>query len=149
MKYCARCGSEYQDSVQDCADCPGNPLLVSEAEMRARGLPLPHELDKRVFVRAATAEDPFTAEAFVELLQEANIPVLVRAGRSGVVDTLTTGNLLPWWEILVPEDAAARAIPLLEQERVQELATTDEAVQAAEEEEREGELQSSAPPPAP
>jgi hypothetical protein len=148
MKYCARCGSEYQDSVQDCADCPGNPLLVSAEEMRARGLPLPHELDQRVFVRAATAEDPFTAEAFVELLQEANIPVLVRAGRSGVVDTLTTGNLLPWWEILVPEDAAARAIPLLEQERVQELATTDEAVQAAEEEERETELPA-APPPAP
>ncbi|MCY1021260.1 putative signal transducing protein [Pyxidicoccus sp. MSG2] len=149
MKYCARCGSEYEDSVQDCADCPGNPLLVSEAEMHARGLPLPHELDKRVFVRAATAEDPFTAEAFVELLQEANIPVLVRAGRSGVVDTLTTGNLLPWWEILVPEDAAARATPLLEQERAQELATTDEAVQAAEEEEREGELAPPAPPPAP
>jgi len=147
MRYCARCGSEYQDSVQDCADCPGNPLLVSEQEMRTRGLPLPHEMDRRIFVRAATAEDPFTAEAFVELLQEANIPVLVRAGRSGVVDTLTTGNLLPWWEILVPEDAAARAIPLLEQERVQELATTDEAIRAAEDEEREGEL-NSAPPPA-
>lgn len=148
MRYCARCGSEYQDSVQDCADCPGNPLLVSEQEMRARGLPLPHEMDKRIFVRVATAEDPFTAEAFVELLQEANIPVLVRAGRSGVVDTLTTGNLLPWWEILVPEDVAARAIPLLEQERVQELATNDEAALAAEEEEREGEL-AAAPPPAP
>jgi hypothetical protein len=115
--------------------------------MRARGLPMPHEMDKRIFVRAATAEDPFTAEAFVELLQEANIPVLVRAGRSGVVDKLTTGNILPWWEILVPEDAAARAVPLLEQERVQELATNDEAVQAAEEEERESELPP-APPPA-
>lgn len=151
MKYCARCGSEYQDSVQDCADCPGNPLLVSEQEMRARGLPMPHEMDKRIFVRAATAEDPFTAEAFVEVLQEANIPVLVRAGRSGVVDKLTTGNLLPWWEILVPEEAAAQATSMLEQERVQELATTDEAVMAAEEEEREGELSSvppSAPPPA-
>ncbi len=146
MRYCARCGSEYQEGIQECADCPGNPPLVSETEMRQRGLPLPNELDKRVFVRAATAEDPFTAEAFVELLQEANIPVLVRAGRSGVVDKLTTGNLLPWWEILVPEDQAARAVPLLEQERVQELATTDEAVLAAEEEERETEA-ASAPPP--
>jgi len=164
MKYCARCGSEYQDSVQDCADCPGNPLLVSEAEMRARGLPLPHELlvseaempargrqphemDKRVFVRVASAEDPFTAEAFVQVLQEVNIPVLVRAGRSGVVDTLTTGNLLPWWEILVPDNLRARAAPLLEQERLQELATTDEAARAAEEEERETET-FQAPPPA-
>ena len=148
MKYCARCGSEYQDSVQDCADCPGNPLLVSEQEMRTRGLPLPHEMDQRIFVRAATAEDPFTAEAFVEVLQEANIPVLVRAGRSGVVDKLTTGNLLPWWEILVPEDLRARAVPLLEQECLQELATNDEAALAAEEEERETEL-ASAPTPAP
>lgn len=146
MKYCARCSSEYQEGIQECSDCPGNPPLITEAEMRQRGLPMPNELDKRVFVRAATAEDPFTAEAFVELLQEANIPVLVRAGRSGVVDKLTTGNLLPWWEILVPEDHAARAVPLLEQERVQELATTDEAVLAAEEEERETEA-ATAPPP--
>jgi hypothetical protein len=146
MKYCARCSSEYQDGIQECADCPGNPPLVTEAEMRQRGLPLPNELDKRVFVRAATAEDPFTAEAFVALLQEANIPVLVRAGRSGVVDKLTTGNLLPWWEILVPEEHHARAVPLLEQERVQELATTDEAVLAAEEEERETELATHPPP---
>lgn len=58
MKYCARCGSEYQDSVNACADCPGNPLLVSAEEMRSRGLPLPHELDTRIFVRAGSAEDP-------------------------------------------------------------------------------------------
>jgi hypothetical protein len=148
MRYCARCGSEYQDSVRDCADCPGNPLLVSAEEMRARGLPLPHEIDQRVFVRVATAEDPFTAEAFVEVLQEAHIPVLVRAGRSGVVDKLTTGNLLPWWEILVPEDQRARAVPMLEHERVLELATTDEAALAAEEEEQETE-RAAVPPPAP
>ncbi|MCE9667925.1 DUF2007 domain-containing protein [Myxococcus stipitatus] len=152
MKYCTRCGSEYQEGVEQCADCPGNPRLVSAEQMRERGLPLPHELDKRVFVRAGTAEDPLTVEAFVELLDEAEIPVFVRAGRSGVVDKLTTGNLLPWWEILVPEEQQERATRLLEQERAREDATTDEAVQAAEDEELEGEApsppQALPPPPA-
>jgi hypothetical protein len=152
MKYCTRCGSEYQEGVEQCADCPGNPRLVSAEQMRERGLPLPHELDERVFVRAGTAEDPLTVEAFVELLDEAEIPVFVRAGRSGVVDKLTTGNLLPWWEILVPEEQQERATRLLEQERAREDATTDEAVQAAEDEELEGEAPSPAqalpPPPA-
>ncbi|QQR42567.1 DUF2007 domain-containing protein [Myxococcus xanthus] len=139
MKYCARCGSEYQDSVNACADCPGNPLLVSAEEMRSRGLPLPHELDTRIFVRAGSAEDPFTAEVYAQLLQDANIPVLVRAGRSGVVDKLTTGNVLPWWEIHVPADQQVRAATLIEQERLRELATNDEAAAAAEAEERETE----------
>ncbi|MCP3098631.1 DUF2007 domain-containing protein [Myxococcus sp. K15C18031901] len=149
MKYCTRCGSEYQEGVEECADCPGNPRLVSAEEMRSRGLPLPHELDKRVFVRAGTAEDPLTVEAFVELLEDADIPVFVRAGRSGVVDKLTTGNLLPWWEILVPEEHQARAARLLEQERVREDATYDEAAQAAEEEEQENEAPAPVPAPPP
>lgn|GEM_PF-873186 len=146
MKYCARCGSEYRDDVEQCSDCPGNPRLVDVGEMRSRGLPLPHELDKRVFVRAGTTDNPLMAEVFAELLQEADIPVLVRAGRSGVVDKLTTGNLLPWWEILVPEEQQERAAAMIERERVQEAATTDEAVQAAEDEERETEQAASLPP---
>ncbi|WP_254614252.1 putative signal transducing protein [Myxococcus sp. CA056] len=115
--------------------------------MRSRGLPLPHELDKRVFVRAGTTDNPLMVEVFVELLQETDIPVLVRAGRSGVVDKLTTGTLLPWWEILVPEEQQERAAALIERERAQEAATNDEAVRAAEDEERETE-QSAAPPSA-
>lgn len=146
MKYCARCGSEYRDDVEQCSDCPGNPRLVGVDEMRSRGLPLPHELDKRVFVRAGTTDNPLMAEVFAELLQEADIPVLVRAGRSGVVDKLTTGNLLPWWEILVPEEQQERAGAMIERERVQEAATTDEAVRAAEEEERETEQAPASPP---
>lgn len=151
MKYCARCGSEYQDSVEKCTDCPNEPRLVTAAEMRERGLPLPHELDKRTFVRAGIAENPLSAEAFVMVLEEQGIPVLVRPGRSGVVDKLTTGTILPWWEILVPDEHQARAAVLLEQERVRELANQDEAVAAAEAEELETEARpdTEAPPPAP
>ncbi|NOK11739.1 hypothetical protein [Corallococcus exercitus] len=139
MRYCARCGSEYQDSVVDCTDCPNHPPLVSAEEMRERGLPLPHELDQRRFVRAGIADDPVTAQVFVDVLEEHRIPLIVRPGRSGVVDELTTGNLLPWWELLVPDTAQARAAALLEEAKVQSLASADEAGRAAEEEELEDE----------
>ncbi|RKH58665.1 DUF2007 domain-containing protein [Corallococcus llansteffanensis] len=140
MRYCARCGSEYQDSVVDCTDCPNHPPLVSAEEMRERKLPLPHELDKHRFVRAGIADDPVTAQVFADVLDEQRIPLIVRPGRSGVVDELTTGNLLPWWELLVPDTDQARAAALLEEVKIQGLATADEAGRAAEEEEREGEL---------
>ncbi|WP_342375137.1 DUF2007 domain-containing protein [Myxococcus stipitatus] len=148
MKYCARCGSEYRDDIERCEDCPSHPPLVSAEEMHSRGLPLPHELDRRVFVRAATTDNPLMVEVFAELLEERDIPVFIRAGRSGVVDKLTTGNLLPWWEILVPEGEQERAALLVERERAQEAATNDEAVRAAEEEERETEPEASPPPSA-
>ncbi|RKG74866.1 hypothetical protein D7W79_21750 [Corallococcus exercitus] len=139
MRYCARCGSEYQDSVVDCTDCPNHPPLVSAEEMRERGLPLPHELDQRRFVRAGIADDPVTAQVFVDVLEENRIPLIVRPGRSGVVDELTTGNLLPWWELLVPDTSQARAAVLLEEVKIQALASADEAGRAAEEEELEDE----------
>ncbi|WP_244238264.1 DUF2007 domain-containing protein [Corallococcus terminator] len=135
----------------NCTDCPTHPPLVSSDEMRDRGLPLPHELDQHRFVKAGIAEDPVTAQIFEDVLNERRIPTIVRPGRSGVVDELTTGNLLPWWEFLVPDKDQARAAALMEQVKIQGLATADEAGRAAEEEEREGELeraQEHAAPPA-
>ncbi|HEX8701244.1 MAG TPA: DUF2007 domain-containing protein [Myxococcaceae bacterium] len=144
MKYCVECGSEYQDGVAECADCPGSQL-VDEAGMRQRGLPLPHERDTREFIRVTTAEDPLTAEQFVRLLESQNIPVFSRPRRAGTVDVLTTGNPMPWWEILVPEEHTQRAAELLAREKANLDATSDDAARAAEEEELEGE---SASPPA-
>jgi hypothetical protein len=141
MKYCAECGSEYQDYVTECADCPGSQL-VSEEGMRQRGLPLPHERDTREFLRAGTAEDPLTAEDFVRLLESEHIPVFSRPWRAGSVDVLTTGNATPWWEILVPEEHVQRATELLAQEKARLEATAEEAALAAEEEERETEAAS-------
>ncbi|CAM3556096.1 DUF2007 domain-containing protein [Corallococcus sp. ZKHCc1 1396] len=145
MRYCSRCGSEYQDSVANCTDCPTHPPLVSSDEMHDRGLPLPHELDQHRFVKAGIAEDPVTAQVFADVLEEQGIPLIVRPGRSGIVDELTTGNLLPWWEILVPDTSQTRAASLLEQVKLQSQATAEEAGRAAEEEEREGELARGAP----
>lgn len=138
MKYCVECGSEYQDHVTECADCPGSQL-VDAAEMRRRGLPLPHERDTREFVRVGTAEDPLTSETFVRVLEAEKIPVFSRPRRGGTVDVLTTGVQRPWWEILVPEEHAARAAELLRQEKASLDSTAAEAAQAAEDEERETE----------
>ncbi|ATB32060.1 putative signal transducing protein [Melittangium boletus] len=146
MKYCMQCGSEYQDGVAECADCPGSALVDAET-MNQRHIPLPGESDTRKFVRAATAEDPFTAEDYVRLLEIQNIPVFMRPRRAGVVDVLTTGALEPWYEIMVGEEYLERAVQLLAQEKRQLDDTSEDAALAAEEEERETE--SSVPPGAP
>jgi hypothetical protein len=144
MKYCMQCGSEYQDGVKECADCPGSTLVDAEA-MRQRHIPLPGEGDTRKFVRAATAEDPLTADDYVHLLETEQIPVFARPRRTGTVDVLTTGVLEPWWEIMVGEEYLERATQLLLREKAELDATADEAARAAEEEELATEATS--PPP--
>jgi hypothetical protein len=144
MKYCVECGSEYQQSVTECADCPGSQLVDAEG-MRQRGLPLPHERDTREFIRVGTAEDPLSAEQYVRMLEAEHIPVFSRPRRAGTVDVLTTGNPLPWWEILVPAEHTQRASELMAQQKAQLEATSDEASRAAEEEELESEAASTPP----
>lgn len=137
MKYCASCGSEYQDGIATCVDCLEAPLLT-EKEMRDKGLPLPGERDTRRFVRAGTAEDPLSAEEIGGAVEAAKIPVFVRARRAGTVDSITDGTL-PWWEILVPEEHFQRAAELVAAEKQRLNATADEAARAAEEEQLETE----------
>jgi len=144
MKYCAECGSEYQDQVTECADCPGSQLVDAET-MRQQKLKA-QERDTREFFRVGTAEDPLTAEDFVRLLEAEHIPVFSRPRRGGTVDVLTTGNPHPWWEILVPEEHVAKATELLAQEKARLDATSDEAAKAAEEEELETEAMNAATP---
>ena len=144
MKYCTQCGSEYQDGVTRCADCPEGSLVDAQA-LSERHIPVPGEGDTRKFVRAIVADDPMTAEDYARVLQEEHIPVFVRPRRAGTVDVLTTGNLLPWWEIMVGEDFLARAQELLAREKAELEATSADAARAAEEEELETEAVS--PPP--
>ena len=145
MRYCVNCGSEYEDGVTQCADCPGSEL-VDAATMRQRGLPLPGEHDQRTFARAGTAEDPLTAQFYVQVLEAARIPVISHAHRGGTVDALTTGLVQDWWEILVPDQHVEQAMALLSREQAARAASQEEAARAAEEE--EGETGARAPPPA-
>ncbi len=141
MKYCMQCGSEYQDSVVECADCPGNKLVGPEA-LRQRHISIPGEKDTQKFVRAGSVDDPLTAEELVRVLEAQNIPVFSRPRRAGTVDALTTGTTAPWWEIMVPEEHLAQAAALMAQTKAALEATSAEAAQAAEEEELETEKNS-------
>jgi hypothetical protein len=136
MKYCPRCGSEYRDEVTTCADCGGTQLISAE-EMHRHGKLLPGEEDRRKFIRVGSAEDPLTFEHLTAVIQAAHIPVLSRSPGS-VMDSITSPSG-PWWEILVPEEFAARASELIERERTRMAAGADDAAQAAEEEEAESE----------
>lgn len=137
MKYCTRCGGEYEDSVTACAD-DGNAELVPLEEMHRRGLVSSEERDTRKFVRAGTAEDPLSAERFSDLLEEAQIPVFARARRAGTVDNITGGLLTPWWELLVPEEHLAKATSIIEEARREIEEQADEAGRAAEDEAEKG-----------
>jgi len=137
MKYCVQCGSEYRDDIKQCADC-GSTELVHAEELGRRGKRPAARVDQRNFVVAGTAEDPLSAERESQLLQQAGIPSFVRAQHAGTIDNLTS-PLAPWWEILTPEESAARAAELIRQDRAQLEANAEEATRAAEEEEAEQE----------
>lgn len=118
MKYCVECGSEYEDSVTQCAD-DGSTELVSRDEIHSRGLLTAEERDTRKFVRAGTAEDPLSSETITRTLEEQGIPVFARPRRAGTVDSITVGTVSPWWEILVPEEHLQRAVALVNQTKEQ------------------------------
>jgi hypothetical protein len=122
MRYCQSCEVEYPDLTQACPTCQG-PLI--DAPPR----------ETRRFVLAGTAEDPLTAENLAEVVDQAGIPVVVRARRRGVVDPITSPALHAWWEILVPEELVERAQALVEGERAKIEADAGAAERAALEEE--------------
>jgi hypothetical protein len=136
MKYCSSCGSEYGDEVTACADCGGIQLITAEDTHRHHR-PLSGQEDRRKFVRVGSAEDPLTSEHLTGVLQSAHIPILARSHGS-VMDPITS-PAGPWWEILVPEEFAAKASELIDRERARMAAAADDAARAAEEEEAETE----------
>jgi hypothetical protein len=134
MKYCARCGAEYIDSVNECADCPGVSQFLTAEQMRDEGREVKTVgEDPRRFLLVTTVEDPLTAEQYAAVLGEAKIPVDVRAQQAGTVDIITDG-VLPFWEIYVPEHALTKATRLIAEAHETIEASADEAAKAAEEE---------------
>lgn len=134
MKVCPSCFSEFRDEATRCDAC--DATLVSEQEgarlAASRPQPLP---DGAPFVAAATADDPFEAEAYVAALREAGLPVFSRDRRRSTVDVLVTVGKGSFWEILVPGDKLAAAREAVERRRRELEASADEAARAAEEEE--------------
>ena len=135
MKYCPTCSSEYAVTVVTCAVCADHPVLILAGARTGPSPATQADLDTRRFVRAATADNPLAAETYGRVLEDAAIAVLVRERQGGTVDHLTSGNPLPYWEVLVPEDALARATTLVDKARLELEASEADAGRAAEEEE--------------
>ena len=94
--------------------------------------------DKRRFVRIAQVDDPLTLEAYRAVLEKAHIPVL-SLDDEGMVGVLTDGFGGRLYEVQVPEELAAKATALLQEEQARLDANADEAAKAAEKEEAEEE----------
>ena len=118
-----------------CSDCTGQPALVpSPGDGQALSPAGRSSGDDRAFVSVATAEDPLTAEALEGALQDAGIAVITRSHQAGGVDLMTSGLNHAWFEVLVPEPDAARAVEIIIEERARLAASEEEALRAAEEE---------------
>jgi hypothetical protein len=138
MKYCPSCGAEYRDEMTACEDC-GNVALLGADEARRRGIgPFAPREDRRLFLRAATAEDPLSADRMTRVLEAAGIAVQCRERGGGSVDLLTSPNH-PWWELWVPDELLEQAESILAAERARDESLAPEAARAAEEEEAETE----------
>jgi len=94
--------------------------------------------DKRRFTRIAQVDDPLTLDAYKRVLHAASIPVL-SLDDEGMVGGITDGFGGRLYEVQVPEEFAAKATKLLQEEQARLEAGADEAGKAAEREEAEGE----------
>ncbi len=134
MKICPTCQSEYEDTSTACAD-DQTPLVDAAAWRAERQKAAERMAETTRFVQAAEAEDPFEAEAFTAAVDEANIPVLCRARKTGTVDVLMAAGSHAYWEILVPEDRLADAQQAIEARRAELDSEDGGAAPAAEDEE--------------
>lgn len=96
---------------------------------------------KETFSVATTVEDPMTAEALVEALQEKSIDAFVRARGAAGSDALGAATTpgVGYWEILVPTNNLEAAGKLIDAELEAMESDADAAAQAAEEEALSGE----------
>lgn len=72
-----------------------------------------NSLDSESLIPLTTAEDPITAQRWVELLRRGGIHVALQSHGTGPVDLLTQGTAA-WWELRVPQSELDRARAALE-----------------------------------
>ena len=73
----------------------------------------PPAADNARFVTVGSADDPFEADLLTDALDQVEIPVIARASRDHVLDTLVV-PAPNFWDIMVPQEHAARARELVE-----------------------------------
>jgi len=110
MKYCPKCGAEFFDAIESCAEC--NEPLINEQEWK-KIIDDREMEDQEVFVKVKTVENEFEADIIRDALEKEDIPVLVRSFH----DTSFDGIFIPqkgWGIILVPEEHREKAKNVIE-----------------------------------
>lgn len=72
-------------------------------------------MSPRTFTVAATVEDPLTAERLVDVLQEAEVDAFHRAGGAAASGPFAATSQA-FWDVFVPNEALAKAEPLIKAE---------------------------------
>jgi hypothetical protein len=105
MKFCPNCETEYINDIEVCADC--NTRLVSNEQMKIILAERVRDA-KEVFLKVETVENQFEADVIKNVLENEQIPVMVRSFH----DTAYDGLYIPqkgWGIVLVPEEHRERA----------------------------------------
>jgi hypothetical protein len=137
MRYCPMCDAEYREARILCGD-DGTPLLgrkaYAEALERQGRTPRP-------LMRLATVtvlENLFEAEELAHRLRDEGIEATVASTKPSVLGSLTVPSHEAF-AIVVPESEGERAFVFVTAWRADLESSTDEAMKAAEAEERAGE----------
>jgi len=95
----------------------------------------PRASDDDLFVRVGTTEDPIEADLLTTAIADAGIPVAARAQKDHLLDPLVNPNV-PFWALMVPDQHAAQARTIVQQQRAELRAEEPDLAEAAEAEER-------------
>ncbi len=102
-------------------------------------------VDPGDFVLAMQADDAAMGHLLVGACEDAGIPAILQSPRDGMVGTIASP--VDHFNILVPQRALDRALPLLQERRAALEADPEGAARAAEEEEAAGEVTAPRAPP--
>lgn len=137
MRYCPKCEEEYRDDALECPD-DKVPTLDEAAFARHLAEAGRQPADGPEFSSAGQADDAFQADLLSTELSAADIPVVVRQSRPGLVETLTVpaGS---YYELHVPTALVPKARALIDAAKTRLVGEAAQAEKAAEDEERESE----------
>jgi len=92
--YCPQCGVEYRPGFTECSDC--RVALVER------------------LVTVLEGNNPLTASAAKDLMEQAGIPCYLEGEERSTVLTMVDPNIYRWWRLHVAREFEARARALLD-----------------------------------
>ena len=104
--YCPQCGVEYRPGFTECSDC--RVALVE------RPPETDHPLPNMELVTVLEGNNPLTASAAKDLMEQAGIPCYLEGEERSTVLTMVDPNIYRWWRLHVAREFEARARALLD-----------------------------------